>query len=49
MAARCRHLRPPLLTGRAPRVLLSVCLSVCYTHKEQMNAMGPAVVQQLER
>ena len=24
-------------------------LSVCYTHKEQMNATGPAVVQQLER
>ena len=23
-----------------------VCLSVCYTHKEQMNATGPAVVLQ---
>ena len=50
----CWRIRPaPAVTVQAlhrrASPPLSVCLSVCYTHKEQMNATGPAVVQQLER
>ena len=45
MAARCRRLRPPLLTGRAPRVLLACVGSQSGFSKNKLAAQALLVEQ----